>query len=52
MKKISSLESYFVDTSFVQALLDKNDQHYNWAIASSPFGQRRKPSVDHRSSLC
>ncbi len=29
--------TYFVDTVFVQALLDKNDQHHEWAVHILPI---------------
>jgi predicted nucleic acid-binding protein len=32
-------ERYFLDTAFVQALLDKNDQHYAWALRALPIVQ-------------
>ncbi|MGO8670441.1 MAG: type II toxin-antitoxin system VapC family toxin [Capsulimonadaceae bacterium] len=32
-------ETYFLDTVFVQALLDKNDQHHTWALRALPVVQ-------------
>jgi predicted nucleic acid-binding protein len=29
-------DRYFVDTAFIQGLLDKNDQHHSWALKHLP----------------
>lgn len=35
-------EVYFIDTVFVQALLDRNDQHHQWTLRMMPIVQSNR----------